>query len=206
MKKCIFIWIPKVAGNSIKDSLNISKIMKAKRLRKFKNNGDITSSHFDINMLRKKGVISDEFWEKAFKFAFVRNPWDRIVSLCTYIRGNKRHKVFEPYQKDMDLKKMTQYLKNGIPPIGFYNARGLSQANQQINWIPDDIDFIGRYENLQSDFDKICDKLDIGRRKILHINKTNHKNYWEYYTDEIYDVVTKFYKDDIERFGYKFKE
>ena len=95
-----------------------------------------------------------------------------------------------------------------------------------------DLDFVGRFENIQQDFDVICKQLDVPLIKLSHKNRSlslfrrdnnlyqilktikdslsvNQKRntfekYTEYYDDETIDWISKIYEKDIEVFNYKF--
>ncbi|MEE2975632.1 MAG: sulfotransferase family 2 domain-containing protein [Thermodesulfobacteriota bacterium] len=133
-------------------------------------------------------------YKDYFTWTMVRNPWDRLVS--AYI--NKASKKYGPWSKFENLT-FSDFI---------YNKEGIENSHTciQNTQIPPDIDFIGKYENFQEDFDIICDKIGIPRHELPHKNASKHKHYTEYYDDETRQIVAEKYAKDIEYFGYKFGE
>jgi len=66
------------------------------------------------------------------------------------------------------------------------------------------MNFLGRYECLQSSLDTILDKLKLEPIQLKVRNQSEHAAYQSYYDDELRDWVSEFYKEDLERFGYEF--
>jgi len=141
-------------------------------------------------------------WNEYFTFSFVRNPWDKILSyymLRRQIAGNKRK------GDNLSFRDWVLQFENNLKGENAIGGdKGIPQYNQLFS---DDVqltDFIGRFENLQEDFNIICDKIGIPRQQLPHKNKTKHKHYTKYYDDETRQIVAERYAKDIEYFGYKF--
>lgn len=87
------------------------------------------------------------------------------------------------------------------------------------------VDFVGRFESLQQDFDRVCERLDIKESRLPHRNPSNkksrdlkrklknmlfmngenrHHGLTDFYDDETRDAVADYYRKDIETFGYQF--
>ncbi len=69
------------------------------------------------------------------------------------------------------------------------------------------MDFIARFENLENDFKKICQKLELEedplpKAKVLY----NKPHYSFFYNSKTRKRVEKLYSDDIEYFNYKFED
>jgi chondroitin 4-sulfotransferase 11 len=155
-----------------------------------------------------------------FKFTSVRNPWDKVVSFYHYHVKRKWDlkwdwdatnapaftefvKITSSYTK----QKQESIFQGGPSPCTYHKRI----ASNQLDWITDEnqnimVDYIMRLENLQQDFDIVCDKIGIPRQQLPHQNKSKHKYYTEYYDDETREIVAKKYAKDIEYFGYEFGE
>ena len=66
------------------------------------------------------------------------------------------------------------------------------------------VDFIGRFENLNDDYQKVLHNIGSDSLPLPHIHKSNRERYRNYYTEETKEIVGEFYKKDIEEFGYEF--
>ena len=200
--KFIFSHIPKCAGTSILNTLR-------------EIDGGTTCE--DIN---KEPHVSFERYMKQFpgefdsfyKFCFVRNPFDRCVSLFHYRRKySKQTTVYKHWPSTHEIENMSfkqmvlKHVKNTDP-----NTQYLVPGCLDGHWLSDHmlerVNHVGRFERLQHDFNIICDNIGIKRHQLPHDNKTTHKHYTEYYDDTTREIVEKLYKRDIDHFGYKFGE
>lgn len=142
-------------------------------------------------------------FKNYFKFTFIRNPWDRVVSFYHY--QIKRKWDYYPFDETIPFK---EFVKNWLKQMP---RQTTLNTHPCYDWISDEhdeliIDFVGRVENFQKDFDIVCEKIGIPQCKLPHNNKTNHKHYTEYYDEETKEIVAEKYAKDIKYFGYKFGE
>ena len=169
--KFIFVHVTKTGGTSIQRALNIR------------------TDHVPASKIREK--VGKNKWSSYFKFSFVRNPFDKIVSQSHYNGSDFgfKNSTFKQYVKAWSEGHRISW----YPPFNLF-------------YIDEKLDFIGRFENLQEDFDIVCDKIGIARQQLPRANKSEHKHYTEYYDEETKQIVAEKHAKDIEYFGYKFGE
>jgi len=207
-KDAVFIWIPRTAGTSTYSVLARHGCPNLKRLDKaryrFPQRGLVTFGHMDYVGLVESGVVSRSSHKRAFKFCFVRNPFDRTVSLFWYLK--KMGDLHEKLSFDLFCRMISE---GAYDRIGPFNVNGLSQCNPQLKWILDSngepiVDFIGRFERLDEDFKKVAEVLGIDATLPV-MNQTRHnKPYEDYYTAETRRLIEQAYREDLEFLNYSF--
>ncbi len=174
------------------------------------------AKYIPINKVATQSLL--ELFEKYqdtkkpdFVFAFVRNPFDRLVSTYENQVRNPSNFSKQFFRKGMH----KSFWKFGLRPEMTFKEfvqRIHKIPDKNCNWhfksqytfIPENIDFLGYFENLEKDFNEVCRIL--GEKKELpHKNKSlKRKNYRDYYDEETKKLVEERYKTDLKRFGYKF--
>jgi hypothetical protein len=201
-RNAVFIWIPKNAGTSLYNALRPFGCIKAKKLARvkyqFSQQGLVTFAHMSYQELVRQGHVKQEFDRTAFKFCFSRNPYDRAISLYTYLKAATGvQTVFLDFWRDIR--------DNGLEPIGLYNGRNNSHCNAQVRWIENlDIDFVGRHETLDEDFVRLTSELDLPRAELGRLNISRRKPLGEYFCRESKQIIEDLYAEDFERFGYEY--
>jgi len=194
--KCIFIHIPKTAGTSFG--------------RTIFENRDPSVSHTDAFYYK---TFEPELFKEYFKFTFVRNPWDRVLSNFNYFRRNDhiniipqsketqfltKYNDFESFVIDLENTKVKEYL------LTMYHFRNQYEFiyDYKMNLL---VDYLGYFETVNDDFEKILIRLNRPELKVPHLNEsTKGKDYRDFYTDKTREIVSKLYPEDIELFGYNF--
>ena len=189
--KVIFVHIPKTGGTSIE------RFFGAKQFAR-------TGKHASVSNLRQ--AVGADAWNHYFKFSFVRNPWDRMVSYFNWRSQDLQNNVdvqgrtFKDWLRfllagDFSDLKLNRSFKYGVEPQFAMLADGDDVA----------VDFVGRFENLQCDFERVCDRTGIERQTLPHKNAMNRQqHYTEFYDNESRSLVEALYPQDIEYFDYEF--
>ncbi len=215
----IFIWIPKTAGTSIFDILK--KENDAVFLRDdfslFQHQRIATFAHINVLELLSNGIITQEYFDNSFKFSFVRNPWDRLVSL--FFHAKALLATHKPFPELMEVSAALEnfntfchfFCNRPLKPVSISNEIGKFQPTPQADWVTDKngkifVNFIGKVERIDEDFQKVCEIINIPRRHLPKSNGTTHLHYSSYYTPETQRLVAKAFEKDIDMFGYVFKK
>jgi hypothetical protein len=203
-RKIIFVRHQKTASTTIINCLELAKNLPKKIIKntnfqkeykdfvKSKTGKQYDGNHVPLYELKNIAPDVYENQHEYFKFGFTRNPWDKVVSA--------RHYLIRRGYKWVQNMSLSQFLKRKN-----FDTFWLGLAMNTLDFC-DGCDFIGKFENLQEDFNTICDKIGIPHQQLPHINKTNHKHYTEHYDDETKQIVAEKYAKDIEYFGYEFGE
>lgn len=148
---------------------------------------------------RLRDRVPKDFFDSAFKFTFVRNTWDWQVSLYHWYLDHPEHLLHEMVSK-MSFEDYARW-RADTPPLYY-----------QRNYIVDEkddvlVDFVGRFENLSSDFSTICQRIGV-KQKLKEVNVTQNRggrDYRKYYTDETAELIRKTYERDVSFFDFSFE-
>jgi Sulfotransferase family len=179
----VFIHINKTGGSSIEHALGL-------RVR-----------HWTALELRQR--LGARHWERKFRFAFVRNPWDKVASHYRYrVRSNRGGLGDNP----IPFNEWVSRAYEQRDPAYFDSPRWFME---QVDWISDGDDhslvsFVGRFENLEEDFAHVCAAIGRPSLRLPHLNPSGLTDFRRHYDDDTAAIVARRFARDIDRFGYTF--
>lgn len=197
-QKFIFVHIPKTGGTSVEKLFDSS-------FYGWDEKHNLWKQHCSIHQMQSLyGIDIDNY----YKFSIIRNPWDRAVS--DYKWWTRPSSPFFDFLKSTTLEDYL-LIRHGYEKINHLRDK-TGRADHfyaQYSFIEIDehnyMDRIIRFENLQQDFNIVCDEIGGRRQQLPHTNKTNRQHYSEYYNQKTIDIVSQKYRKDIEYFNYTFK-
>ena len=231
-QNCIFIHVPKTAGTAIKKILK-QQIYNCKNLNNKQHNTLTTTKYIYCPNYKYRSKVIDDICndvdiERYYTFCFIRNPYDRVVSSWKFGSWNAKWTCSFPtfcrllecidispdksyydssYPKDIERYYVKREGKSSRIESREIVAGLINHVGEQYSLVHGNrvvANYVGRFENIQEDFDIVCSNIGIEQQKLPHVNKTNHKHYTEYYDDKTYQIITKKYSKDINYFNYKF--
>jgi len=198
--KCIFIHIPRTAGTAIEKWICGEDWWYVEKETK----------HLLASQAKK---IYQPYWDRYFKFSFVRNPWDRMVSCLGAYEGY--FKIAHDSFFDIGGYKQEFGYPVTIENDYRFSKRSdvLREKHQEycvyLNILDEEMDFIGKFESLGKDIQYIKKKLKIEMDFPLKVKagaSKRSKNYQEYYNEQSKKDVEDLFRKDIKKFGYQFHE
>lgn len=153
----------------------------------------VCGQHMTAAEIRRK--MPAELFDRAYKFTFVRNPWDWQVSQFFYMQQSRVH---PEHEKIVSLGSFDNYIRyrcdTGVQlQSGFVH----DEAGVRI------VDTVGKFETIAEDFDRICRDIGIDARLPFRNASARARDWRGYYSDETFDLVATTYRADIETFGYR---
>jgi hypothetical protein len=197
-KRFLFVHIPKTAGNSIQSVLRDYSEDQLVALRKEQDGIErfgLRNPKYDLKkhstLSEYQEALGDEQFRNLYKFACVRNPWDRMVSY-----------YFTPTQNPETLneKKFRETIFKAVS-VADYLRLDKGEQDPFAN-----VDCIMRFENLTDDFRAVCNTIGIPPPALPRYNRSSREHYSKYYDDELREFVRARFAAEIERFNYRFEE
>ena len=200
----IFVRVRKTASRSMRSQLEPyllprpatplarikSRAMLERDYRKFR-----FRAHDEITTVQR--LMPPEQFGRYFKFAIVRNPWNRLVSEYEFILRTPRHGRHHKVKK---LGSFAAFVEMQIPRRDAYQTSQLCDGEGRLL-----MDFVGRLGNLQEDWQAICAHIGIPCTELPRINVGSYKSYVEYYSKDLCDLVARNWAREIEMFGFGFE-
>jgi hypothetical protein len=160
-----------------------------------------------------RGMQKLDAWDEYYKFAFVRNPWDRLVSWYSMVttpqKIPKTGNELWRYARE-NSSTFEEFIYNCTDEVEVTKGVTYSFAYNQLDYVTDEqgnflVDFIGQLETFDNDVQEVFDRIGVELETIPHRNRSDHRHYSTFYKPDTEMIVRERFKRDIEYFGYEFE-
>lgn len=218
----VYLWVHKVACSSVKAALlplfDLDSTPHEQTLpdgrRHFIVHDVFESTAYQVS---QQHFLNSKKYEHYFKFAFTRNPFDRLLS-C--------------YRDKIERPNIPRYMLMSAKRSGtlFYPRMPFAEFVETVCNIPDHLadghfrpqhltirdqegkiaaDYVGKFENLTEDFSYIKQKIGASDLELPERNRINSArqvstSYQDFYDERLKDLMYERYEKDFENFGYTF--
>lgn len=198
----IFVAVPKTGTHSVRQALrehlgeeDLEQVgLFVNKRFPFEELAKIRHGHLSLRQIRP--YLQDPPFQDYFKFAFVRNPFDRFVSYCAFMTREKGNFSQSP---------------QGVMETILFKMRPLDHIlfRPQHELLVDDdgrllTDHVGRVEEMQASYDAVCARIGIPTATLGQVNSSRRDGYRDYYNPALIEGVATLYRRDLELFGYEF--
>lgn len=151
--------------------------------------------HGHLTLQQIRPYLQTNAFDSCFKFAFVRNPFDRFVSYCAFVTREEGSFERDPQavMREVLERPPHDHILFWPQHIFVTDADGELLTN-----------YVGRVEAMQESYDEIAARIGIPSTRLEKVNATDRRDYREYFDRELIDGVAKLYALDVELFGYDF--
>lgn len=152
--------------------------------------------HGHISFAEVRPFLGEDVFADYFKFAFVRNPFDRFVSYCAFATSREGSFARDP-------GRVMRHFLFTAPPLQhiIFRPQHLFLTDRDGSLLAD---MLGKVETMQADYDAICARVGISTSPLDHANRSRRGDYRDYYDQELIDGVAKIYARDLALFGYDY--
>lgn len=195
-RKFAYCHIPKTAGRTVREVIK----------------GHLSAMRRDHHRTFQQMFMVNPEAQDYFKFCFVRNPYDRFLSLYRYACAGCYFLPLDEFIERIDEFDIEWRVKRRQPLVWDVHFM------PQVEFITVDgeivADFIGRFENFEADFADVLSRLDIQCDEVplvggrSAVGKMEHLggHYAQHYTEAARQYVEDRYAEDLKAFGYEFEE
>ena len=209
--RLIFVHIPKTAGTSVQSYFSrLDQIMEGSQGRGHMDvevrKDDPPCKHLKAPELRD--YLGEEIWNACYRFSFVRNPWDLMVSTYHWWLQTAP-RFFDHRRMAAEVARMGDFETFVRSPYGSEMIGPF--FGHQLDWISDGssdyVHYVGRTETLEDDLRHVVGQLELNNVQhvpVPRLNQTSRTDYRFYYDLQTQELVGRRFAREIQRFAYDF--
>lgn len=199
-RKFLFVHVPKTGGNSIQNVLRrysddhiVTVAAHQDGIERFEVRSSAYRTHKHSTLAEYRREYGPDLFARLFKFACVRNPWDRVVSF-----------YFSPHRGQVEWNRgdFVRFIST-VQPVAHFLTTEVNSAPSLADAVKN-LDLVLRFENLQAEFDQMCRLVGLQTQTLPVRNQSRREGYRRYFDAETVAAVAARFHEEIALFGYSY--